>query len=216
MDEQQHEPGWFAIAWNTLRIWTRRRLFASRTRRVLTALAAAAALAGGLFGYANLQRVTDSDPGRGVAEAAEVPAPANAAARAANGARAVSRPVDRAALVAEGKRLAADHRLMLARVARAQLTRGRVDHPVTAALWLLLERHMIQVVTFGPPDPDGMLRSITIDCVDDIAVRAGSRKTSAVLEFFSELRPPLAPQSVRLTMRGKSTVIAASYQPADR
>ena len=212
MDEQQHEPGWFAIAWNTLRIWTRRRLFASRTRRVLTALAAAAALAGGLFGYANLQRVTDSDPGRGVAEAAEVPAPANAAARAANGARAVSRPVDRAALVAEGKRLAADHRLMLARVARAQLTRGRVDHPVTAALWLLLERQSHDL----DPDPDGMLRSITIDCVDDIAVRAGSRKTSAVLEFFSELRPPLAPQSVRLTMRGKSTVIAASYQPADR
>lgn len=199
-------------AQKTSRIWVRR-LFGSWARGAFTMLLACTAIAAGGFTYTTLSQATASDRTGGTTNSAPPSAVlASAPAAAASAIGAGSRPVINAgALAVEGKRLAGNPHLMLGPTARAQLISGRVDQRVTSTLQLLLERHMIQVTTFGATEPGTPLRAITIDCIDELPVMAGSRETTAVLGFFDNLRPPLAPQSVQLTMRGKSTVISATY-----
>jgi hypothetical protein len=124
------------------------------------------------------------------------------------------RSADSGALLAEGKRLAANRTLRLAPAARRQLASGEVDGRVVAALRLLLDRHMVRVISFGDRKLGAPRRTITIDCIDQRPIDVRSTQTAAVLAFLGEFSPELAPRSVRVTTFGKTTVIVATYPEA--
>jgi hypothetical protein len=215
MDEHARGSGWLVAIWNSLRFWFQQRLFTWRTGGVLAALMAGVALIVGVLAYGNLQRPTASgETGAGVAPQSTASAGVDLNTLTA-GATARG-PIYPAAAPSEGRRLAGHKQLMLAPTARTQLTTGKVDRRVTAVLDWLLARHMIQVTTFGPAEPGIPLRVITIDCIDELPVKAESPETVSVLEFFDQLRPPLAPESMRLAKQGKATVIVVTYPVAVR
>lgn len=215
MDTGPSEPSWSRTAWNTIRITTQRRLFASPARRAVTALVACAAVAAGLFVYAGVQRAPAAPAISSTAPTLSSSSGASAGSDGVPAASTASRPItDPAALVAAAKALAAHSRLMLKPAAQAQLISGTVDPRVTAALRLLLARHVIQVTSFGTREEGMPLRAIKIDCIDELPINARSNETADVLEFFGNLRPALAPRSVRVIMEGKATVIVATYPAA--
>lgn len=209
MGQHKRESHWFVAVWTILRSGAQARVLASRTGGAVAALATCAALIGGILAYTNLQRSPASgEPVSGVVQSS---APTSVSPTTLSAGATTQGAIYRAAPPSEGRRLAGHKQLMLGPTARAQLTNGQVDRRVTSVIEGLLAHHMVRVTTFGRPEPGVPLRAITIDCIDELPVKAGSPETVAVLSFFGRLPSPLAPESVQLASQSKTRVIVVTY-----
>jgi hypothetical protein len=210
------------LAWSAVRNIARQSIFATRVRTGATVLVCGA-VAAAAVGYG--LHASRSSPASGVAaetfgmtvtRLAEPGSSAEASSGEANLESEVlgsanRQPAAGSLAVATGRHLVADHRLMLAPAARSQLIAGIVDGRIIAALRLLLDRHVVDVTSFGTETAGKPLRMITISCLDERPIDVRSKRTADVLAFFGALGPELAPRSVRVTTSGKTTVIVATY-----
>jgi hypothetical protein len=211
MNQEESTPSWLATVRNSVRVWSQRwQLQDVRTRVGLALAVASAATIATVLVFGEL-RWPSASPQTASASGVASGTPASASKETLSTGANTKEQTVQAAPASVGKRLAANRQLMLLPEARTQLTTGKVDQRVTSVLESLLGLHMVQVTTFGKAEPGVPLRSITIDCVDELPIKADSAQTTSVLHFFEQLRPPLAPESVRLAKQSKTTVIEVTY-----